>query len=335
MECKSRKLLSSAIAVVVAAFGLAACGGASKSTTSTTKSTTTATHTTPAHATIPLESVRVDPSQTYAVSGTANPADAVSFRTVVPPTEKGSPVHIKLEAGPAKTLTVTATVGSKSGTTTLSSASGKSLSLLDVHYSCTLPPVPSFCPAQSTKKNAHGYTLQFSSRAAAAIQVSALVGPLNLPKPQVTPAGTSVVPPYTVTEVLRVRTPGATTSSAAQPPATPTVSAKPGQLVVMYSELKASVHGAKQPITVTINQGPAKSLTITAAAKGGAASTATVKSATGAPIALVLPHYTCYVTPTPTFCPASSIKAAPHRYTVTFAAAPGTATIELQALAQS
>lgn len=334
MAWNHRKTLCSAPTVAVLALMLSACGGGSKSSTTTTKSTTTATHKTQSHAALPLESVRIGTSQTYATAATASPADAVSFRTVLPAGSKGSPVLIKITAGPAKALTVTATAGQSSGTATVRSANGTQLTLLEPHYSCTLPPVPSFCPAKSVTKTAHGYTLQFNPRATSTIQVSALVGPVTLPKPKVTAAGKSVVPPYTVTELLRVRNPGSSASSSSIP-AAPTVSAKPGQLVVMYSEVKSGVHGAKQPVTVTLNQGPGKSLTITAAAKGGPSSTATVKSASGSPIALVLPHYTCYVTPTPTFCPASSIKTAPHRYILTFEAAPGTATIELQALVQA
>jgi hypothetical protein len=98
----------------------------------------------------------------------------------------------------------------------------------------------------------------------------------------------------------------------------------------MYTQLKG-ILGALQPVTVTINQGPAKTITISAHASGGPPSGATVKSASGSPITIVLARYNCYVPPTPTFCPAARVAAPPHRYSLTFMAAPGTATIEIQA----
>jgi hypothetical protein len=82
----------------------------------------------------------------------------------------------------------------------------------------------------------------------------------------------------------------------------------------MATRLSGAPVGATQATTITIEQGPASSIAVSGAVAGGQTSKATVKSADGKPITLVLPRYTCYVAPVPTFCPPKQIQAGSHKY---------------------
>jgi hypothetical protein len=93
---------------------------------------------------------------------------------------------------------------------------------------------------------------------------------------------------------------------------------------VLKTKLKGASGGAPQAVTITFDQGPAKTLNVSAGVPGAPSSKATIVSGSGAPITLVLPRYACYLAPAPTFCPPSKAAAASHRYSVTFPGSPTT-----------
>jgi hypothetical protein len=73
---------------------------------------------------------------------------------------------------------------------------------------------------------------------------------------------------------------------------------------------------------------------VSASVPGGTPSKATLSSAAGSPMAIVLPRYNCGLPPSPTFCPPSRIVAASHTYTLTIDASPKTPPIIIQTTAQ-
>jgi hypothetical protein len=325
------RLLASVASAVVVAIALTACGGGGHKATSTTQSsTTTTTATTPAKAKpkpAPLSAtVQVAKSAAPAsATATAKNGDIVEFHTRVPAVKgkRHVTVTVKLSQAPASKWTMTASVGGQKAHATVTSANGKALVLSELHYTCTLPPLPSFCPARAVSSTTKNVSMQFTTTPATPVTLVATVGPIPGAPPPSTP-GTLVVPAYTPTALVLAHSPNGA-SSGAKP--SPTTSARPGDIVLMRARLKGGKgadNGAAQPVTLSFDQGPAKTITVSASVPGSTISHATITSATGSPIALVTPRYTCYLPPTLTFCPASKVTAASHKYSVVFPGTPKT-----------
>lgn len=329
IACLGRKTMSIAAAV----FVLAGCGSSGGTTSVAERTATTPPQPTPAALS---ETVRVvGPGSRFSSSGSATPGDIVEFRTLVP--AAGRPravkVDLKFSQGPVTTWTATASAQGQTSTATLASAQAKPLTLVGLRYSCALPPAPTFCPAHDVRSSAGHIAMQFSASTAVPITLVAKAGPAaGLP-----PAGrqsTLVVPAYAVTTTVL-----ATSRQPAKTGATvrfgPTATAQPGDEVVLRARVTGGVNGAAQPVTLSFDQGPAKTIDVSAAVPGGTTSTATIISASGNPIALVLPRYECFVPPVGTFCPALNVTAASHRYAVTFASATTIPPITLVAQVQT
>jgi len=316
-------------------LAVAGCGGSSH--TAKHKISTTPVKRTvsprPAIPTVLTETVRGPASKDFLPSVDARSGEMLLFKTYVPGrvTSPAETVSLTFASGPGATLTVTAKAHGETSRVRIVSPNHKSLTLQLLRYNCSLPPVPTFCPAKSAVSAHHRYVLRFSSTHRAPIYVSAVVGPVKTPAPKVVRSSSSVVPPYAATEVVAVRPPATVTSSPAKKsvplPQLATATVKPGDSVILLTHLKGTVLGARQTVTVTIDQGPGTTLKASASVPGGRVTTATIKSANGSPIAIVLAHYSCSVPPTPTFCPARHIAAQSHRYTLKFSASPTTAAI--------
>lgn len=256
-------------------------------------------------------------------SVSAKPGDSVAFSTRVSGSKsKTVAVSLSLPTGTSKTLTLKASAEGHTSTATVNSASGKSISLLRVRYTCELPPTASFCPA-SDVSNSHGnYTMKFNASPKTTVTVSGTVGPTSLKTPKSPKTGSGTAPAYGVKLLLRaLPTPGQSSSSSSAPPPATKVSAVAGNIIDMAAHATGK-KGSPQPLTITFSQNSGKSVTITGQFKGGKASTATVTSSSS-PIKLTVPRYVCFVPPLPTFCPASSAKFSGGKYTVVFNAAPG------------
>jgi hypothetical protein len=341
-----RTRLALVVIAATIATAVAGCGGSSKkSTSTTTTTTTTATATTtsasttkkasgPPHKPVLTETVVVAKSGVPAAkSATVKAGDAAVFRTFAPAKHKAKPVKVTIavtQAGP-KWMVTASTKGQKPATATITSATGKPLPI-ELLYSCELPPTPTFCPPDHVSNGKH-VSAVFTTTHAAPLTLTAVVAPPTSTTKTTTP-GTLVVSPYHVIEQVASRTP---TTGATPAPVSfgTTATVKPGDELLLKSKLTGAANGATQPLTLTINQGPGKSLTVTGGVPGGKTSTVTVNSANGKPIAIVTPRFSCYLPPTPTFCPASKISAGSHKYVVTFPATPGTAAVRLSALVQA
>lgn len=321
-----------AAGIVSFAVLLAACGGSSKHSTTVkgTAPTHKAKRTTARHLT---EKIVVSGSGLAAAPiATARAGQTAEFVTQ-PPGLPGGPavnVHLRIARLVGGAWTVSASVGGQTSTARLQSATGKPMPLSQLRYSCTLPPAPSFCPARRVMVSGTTTHLQFSSGPSDPIQLLATVGPPP-PTHSVAP-GVLVVAPFAPTETVAVR-PARGVASSTKPTPVPSATVKPGDELLLRTRLsshvKGGVAGAPQPVTVTINQGPANALRVTAAVAGGSASAATVSGAGGATIELVGPRFTCYLPPTPTFCPPVHVAFSPHRYALTFMASPRTSQVEL------
>ena len=331
-------MLASVASVAFAAIVLSACGGGGHKTTTTTPTTTT-TATTPVKAKpkpAPLSATIevAKASGPASTTATAKNGDIVEFRTRVPVIngQRHVTVTVNLSQSPASKWTMTATAAGQKAHATVTSTNGKALILSELHYTCTLPPLPSFCPARRVTSTTKNLSMQFTTVPATPVTLVATVGPISGAHPT-TPPGTLVVPAYAVTALVLAHAPGA--SPAAKPG--PTTSARPGDVVLLRARLKGgkgSENGAAQPVTMNFDQGPNKTLNLSAGVPGGAVSHATITSANGKAIALVTPRYTCYLPPTLTFCPAGTVTAASHRYSVTFPGTPKTE-ITLEAVVQA
>jgi hypothetical protein len=322
------RVLAYAMTAVALAVGLTACGGGSSSKTGSTTSTTATKKkkkkNKPAKPTFIVEKVAVSGSNGKpAPATTAKPGDNVVFLTQVPAAKSNAPVTVSLSfpAGPSTNLTVKAGIKGHSAQATLSGAGGKALTLLRLHYHCSLPPAPGFCPPHNVKTSSRGAKFQVNVKHGVSVAIEATVGPVSLPPSKVKTPGQNVAPAYRITELLRAIPPGSKSKNPPAPAASATV--HPKDTVQMLTRVAGRVKGAKQPVTISFGQGPASSLTVSASVPGGATSTATIKSANGSKITLVLPFYTCYLPPNPTFCPVTHTSTASHRYSVTIPAAPG------------
>jgi hypothetical protein len=198
---------------------------------------------------------------------------------------------------------------------------GKPISLVGVKYTCWLPPAQTFCPARHLAASGHTAEVTFMSSPAQQIVLAGQIGPVHSKHP--VPTGTAtdaVVPPYGIHERVQVIPPKGSKAAIAKPSST--VKVKPGDIVVLLSSLVGHVIGAEQKVTIKFNQGPASSTVVSATVAGGATSTATIAGAKGSSFAIVLPHYSCPLPPTPSFCPATRAQVQTHHYTVTFKATP-------------
>lgn len=326
---------------LASALTLAACGGSTHpgSTTGSTNSSTSTPAVTvaPAHKVKTLTvGARAQSAPTFVPTISARPGEKVAFRAVLPETPgiATQQVVLAVATGPSSTLTITGSAGSQTSSAKITSASGSPITLVHLSYSCDLPPHSTFCPAQTITAGAGSTRLAFIASHRAPVEISAVVGPVRLTAARTVAPGSTAAPPYTVAELLRARTPGASAPAIAPKPQS-TVTATPGQVVTMYSHLKSHIHGARQAVTVTISSGPATSLTVTASVPGGAISTATIRSATGTPISLVKARYDCLVAPLAGFCPATHVGRTARGYTLTFMAAPGTPEVEVSANVQA
>lgn len=310
------------LAVAVAVW-LGACGGSSHSTTSTT-STTTAPPSSQKSGAL-TETVEISKSGiTPGASVTGHTGDTVEFRTRAPGTSTAGPVKVKLlisHSSPA-TWTVTAISKHERATASVNGAAGKTLQIVELRYTCLLPPAPSFCPARQVLQTGKQLTLAFRTTPATPITVAGIVGPIPAPSTPTPRTGTLVVPAYTVTELVEARSLSAPSSITVVP--TATAAAKAGEEVVIRTRIKGTPGGAPQPLTVSFDQGPGKTLNVSASVPGGSPSRATITSAGGSPITLVSPRFACYLPPMPSFCPASKVSAAGHHYSITFQASPAT-----------
>ena len=322
--------------VLSAALALAACGGSAHPAAGTSATTHTVTVVVTPKAHDLAVAVRAAGAKKFVPMISARPGDEIAFRAVLPAAAGTAPQNLVLSAqsGPGSKLVITGSAGAQTASAAITSATGSAITLTHLSYACDLPPHPTFCPATSITTGAGATRLQFSASHRTPVEVSAVVGPVTLPAPKTRPPGSSPAPPYTLTELLRARTPGAPTPPTA-PKAQPTVTVQPGQVVSMYSHLRSHFRGTKQAVTVTIGSGPGNALTVTAGVPGGVTSTARIVSATGAPIRLVKARYTCLVAPLPTFCPATRVGATGGGYAITFLAAPGTPEIEISANVQA
>jgi hypothetical protein len=272
----------------------------------------------------------------------AKPDTPVVLRTFVPSTKKEM-ITLTAPAGPSKTLKITASGGGHTSTATIHSRTGTPLTLLDLRYGCTLPPAPTFCPVKKATGDSHGYTLTFNAARIPGVAISAILGPLTTPARAVRTPTTSSASPYTATEYVRAvarpkpgthRKPVKPAKPAAPTPPSSSATAKPGYVVAMATRVTGKPVGPPQPVTVTIHQGPSKTLTITASVAGGSSTTATVTSANGKNIALVLPRFSCTVPPSPTICPPTHVRSSNHEYQLTFMASPITPPIAISAQIQ-
>jgi hypothetical protein len=285
--------------------------------------------------------VRNASSTTWGSTAKAKPGQLVYLSTSLPSAVKTSPkpVQIKISAGPATALTATANWNGHSSTVKVSSPGGKPVTVAHVQYVCTLPPSPTFCPAKKISSSKQSFQLQFAKLKSTVVQLEALIGPVTTPPTVVHTSGTSVVPTYKPTQAVEAITPPAKGApkgtKATSTGAKTSVAVKPKDEVVMISHLTGGLVGATQGLTVKVQQGPAPSLKVSAQVAGGQTATATVTSANGKPITLVLPHYVCFTPPSRTFCPAKKIHAANHAYQLMFLASPYTPAIVLTAVAQS
>jgi hypothetical protein len=311
---------------VVVTILLAGCGGGGHKSQTTTSTTTTHSSTgkTSPPPTPLSESVSVSGTKKAAPSSSASAAGGTvaSFVTRVPGKRGSHPVDVHLDFAQVSSTkwTATASVKKQQATATLTSKDGKQLKLEGFRYACALPPVPSFCPPTHVHTTSGHVSVQFSAAPATPIVVGSQVAPA--PSPVVlTPPSTQLAPTYTIaTTVLGI--PAKRSKSAPVVKPASTVAVHPGDTAAIRITVTGSVVGAPQPLTVNFAQGPSKSIDVSASVPGGPPSTATITSASGGPIALVSPRYTCFLPPYPTFCPASHITAKSHKYALTLNAIP-------------
>jgi hypothetical protein len=332
--------------LVAVAVSLAGCGGGHKSSSSSTSATTSGHKTTGKQTGAKTSGAKKAASlqELIAVAKSGSPPSAnatasagvpVQFTTHVPGDRnaKAVPVQLNFNQDAPTKWTVTATVKGHQASATLTSKSGKPIPLALLNYGCALPPAPTFCPV-SNVHTSHGHiSAQFSAVPGTPVVIGATVGPLTN-APPTPPHSTLIAPTYALQlAVSSVPKKPSSSSPAAKPG--PSASVHPGDVVTIGTHLTGTVVGAPQPVSLSFSQGPAKSITVSASVPGGTPAKATLTSATGSPIAIVLPRYRCGLPPSPTFCPPSKIVASSHRYTLTINASPKTPPIVIRAMAQS
>jgi hypothetical protein len=325
------------------ALGVAACGGGSSAKhSSSASSSTTTTSATPTPVTKPKPptpaltiGVRtaVPPKQPFVATAAAAAGDVAQFHVTVPGGRHPATVTITVPQGaPAKTLTVTATSGKRSASVTVTGSRGKKITLQSLHFSCLLPPAPSFCPLAGQRTVHGGTALTFKTTPTAPVTLVAAVGPAPV-KTTAAPGSNAVVPAYAITEQTRTVALAKPSTGAAVYGSTAV--AHSGDVAVFLTRAVAKVRGAPQPVTITLQQGPATTLTATASVPGGTPSTASVTGASHGKIELVLPRFNCFAAPVPTFCPVRSVRTGSHKYVLSFLVSPLLPPVVLTAVVQS
>jgi hypothetical protein len=325
---------------------LAGCGGGHKSSSSTTSSSTTSgqkssgkhtgTKTSGAKKSVSLGVLiaSAKSGSPPSANATASTGDPVQFITHVPGDRnaKAVPVQLNFSQDAPTKWTVTASVKNHQATATLTSKNGKPIPLAALNYGCALPPAPTFCPVSNVHTSHDHISAQFTANPGLPIVIGATVGPL--PNAPASPPHSTVIAPTYKIKMSVASVPKKHSGSARAKPG-PTASVHPGDVLAISVHLGGAVVGATQPLTLSFSQGPAKSITVSASVPGGTPAKATFNSATGSPIAIVLPRYHCGLPPSPTFCPLSKIVAASRSYTLTIDASPKTPPISIQAEAQA
>jgi hypothetical protein len=105
-----------------------------------------------------------------------------------------------------------------------------------------------------------------------------------------------------------------------------TLAAHPGDEIALVTRLIGRA-AAPQHVTIDVDNGPGRSLTVAASVPGGQISKATITSPSHTPIALADFRYACFVPPAPTFCPARRISTSAHSDTLSFSASPASPAI--------
>jgi hypothetical protein len=331
-------------AAALAALLLAACGGGHKtssSSTSTSSASDSAGHkasgkkaAAPKSQSLQELIIVAKSASKPSATASATTGDSVQFLTHVPgsPTARPAKLHLDFAQSAPTKWTVTASTKTEHATATLTSKTGKPLPLALLHYACALPPAPTFCPVSNVSTSRGHIGADFSTTPTVPIQIGATVGPV----PNAPTAGrpSSLIAPTYLLQTSVAAAPKVRSKST--PPAKPgsTASVHPGDHVVISVRVRGTVVGAPQPVALSFSQGPAKSITVSASVPGGTPSKATFTSATGTPIAIVLPRYNCGLPPSPTFCPLSKLTAASHSYALTIGATPNSPPIVIQAATQ-
>jgi hypothetical protein len=337
----SRRLRSScpAAAAIGVALVAAGCGGGQarhhhKQVAVVT--TPTVTTTKPAPPPPPLvASARDVQSKATGSAVAVKPGDSVLLRFVIhpPPGAAGKTLKLSLPTGTGKVLKVSGKALGHRASVSLHSASGAPVELQRVSYTCELPPATVTCPSNNMRTVGTNAVIKLVAAQTTSIVAYAVVGPTTaikeIPEP---PVGQAIVPPYRAVELVKA---AAAKAKPSRQKATATATASPGDAVTMITVTTGSRGGAMQPVTITVLQGPAKSLTISASTKGGTSIPATITSATGKPIELVLPHFTCIAPLFPTFGPATGTTVTHGRYEITFMTAPGRSPIILSGTVQA
>jgi uncharacterized iron-regulated membrane protein len=93
--------------------------------------------------------------------------------------------------------------------------------------------------------------------------------------------------------------------------------AKPGDYVQLRALVRIAADAPPRKLTISVARRSAGDLKVRARpSSGGKGSTATVRGASGKKLRLTDLRYSCFAPPAVTFCPLSSVKAAPDRYVV-------------------
>ncbi len=331
------------LCAIACAALVAGCGGSghksstTKSSTTTTKASTSTAPAKPSVVPRTLSEMAIAAGVTPATPAsnvTVARGKAVVLRTLLPAKPAGRPQKLLLQFSRvnATTWRATATLGRRHSTATITSPGPKPMTLTNISYACPGPPVPSFCPLRHVVTSANSTLLQVTT-SVPALTLVAFAGPVpGIVTPP--PASKLVVPTYAVKELGLSEAP---LKAGQKPPKlqyATTLSASPGDTIALATLLTGHEIGAPQPVTVSFAQGPAKTITASAASPGAPPSKVTIKSASGQPIELVSPVYRCSLPPTPSPCPATKIIQSAHRYSFTFSATP-TSPIRMSILVQA
>jgi hypothetical protein len=308
-------------AIVLLATSLAGCGGTHKARASESTKTDAAAVATTAQL---AETVQNEAHGTRVKAVSAQPGDELVFRTTVPGSATPSRISVVVAVThqPASRWTVTASAAGQSSSAAVTSTDGTALTLARLRYVCFLPPAPSPCPAEHVTSSATSTSLQFDAAPGSEIELLANVGPISPSAIPTKPPGKLALPPYSPVQTVAITPSAAVGAKTASPSAASSVTVGPGDTIALRTDVHGLANGAPQPLTVTVSGGPGAALAVTASVPGGTPSRATVRSATGNPIEIVLPHYDCELPPRPTFCPQKRVQTASHRWAITFAGWP-------------
>lgn len=200
-----------AVAVTAASLALTGCGGSHSSSSHTTTSSATSS----SSAGRLTEKVTVLGRAKPSARATAAPGDTVQIRTRVDgdPRAPAQLVTVSAGVGPATTLHITATSDGRRSRAQITSADGKPLTLINVHYTCALPGTSTFCPAKQSSSGAHGFKLAFMASPSTGVTFLASVGP-GTAQPSAGAAGGLPTSAYIPTELVRTHASGATATTS-------------------------------------------------------------------------------------------------------------------------